>query len=65
MPASLEACHLVHADIEQVQADQIKIYLAATLGDAPKPDWGLKLGWGQYLAGVWISSVWFLCVVPV
>eukprot|EP00775_Hariotina_reticulata_P002715 gene2715-3012_t len=34
----------------KVQADQIKIYLAATLGDAPKPDWGLKLGWGQYLA---------------
>lgn len=34
----------------KVQAEQIKVYLAATLGDAPKPDWGLKHGWGQYLA---------------
>jgi len=35
----------------QIQADDIKVYLAATLGEAPKPDWGLKNGWGQYLAG--------------
>lgn len=35
----------------QVQALDIKVYLAATLGEAPKPDWGLKAGWGQYLAG--------------
>jgi hypothetical protein len=35
----------------QVQADDIKVYIAATLGEAPKPDWGLKNGWGQYLAG--------------
>eukprot|EP00878_Enallax_costatus_P008988 GHUV01009400.1.p1 GENE.GHUV01009400.1~~GHUV01009400.1.p1 ORF type:complete len:380 (+),score=138.05 GHUV01009400.1:813-1952(+) len=34
----------------KVQAEQIKVYLTATLGDAPKPDWGLKQGWGQYLA---------------
>lgn len=34
----------------KVQAEQIKVYLAATLGEAPKPDWGLKNGWGQYLA---------------
>jgi hypothetical protein len=34
----------------KVQADQIKAYLGAILGDAPKPDWGLRDGWGSYLA---------------
>jgi len=31
--------------------DQIKAYLAATLGDAaPRPQWGLPAGWAHYLA---------------
>ena len=36
----------------RISEDQIKHYLAATLGNlAPKPEWGLPQGWGQYLAG--------------
>lgn len=43
----------------KVQAEQIKVYLATTLGEAPMPDWGLKKGWGQYLADLfnWATGV--------
>lgn len=47
----LARCGVSCCAAQQVQADDIKVYLAATLGQAPKPDWGLKNGWGQYLAG--------------
>lgn len=53
-PSLCLSCHFLtptRKHPQQVQADDIKVYLAATLGEAPKPDWGLKNGWGQYLAG--------------
>lgn len=34
----------------RISEEQIKRYLDATLGEAPKPAWGLPDGWGQYLA---------------
>lgn len=55
----LACCGMSCCAPQQVQADDIKVYLAATLGQAPKPDWGLKNGWGQYLAGERLC-VWFL-----
>jgi hypothetical protein len=51
-------CHVAVVWL-QVQADDIKVYIAATLGEAPKPDWGLKNGWGQYLAGVQCHAALF------
>lgn len=38
----------------RISEDQIKTYLKATLGDAPKPIWGVPEGWGQYLADLFI-----------
>mmetsp|Transcript_6450 Transcript_6450/g.11628 ORF Transcript_6450/g.11628 Transcript_6450/m.11628 type:complete len:351 (-) Transcript_6450:561-1613(-) len=35
----------------RISEEQIKYYLDKTLGHAPRPDWGLPRGWGQYLAG--------------
>lgn len=35
----------------RISEDQIKNYLSSTLGDAPRPKWGVPDGWGAYLAG--------------
>ena len=34
----------------RVSEEQIRNYLATSLGEAPQPAWGLPQGWGQYLA---------------
>ena len=36
----------------RLSEDQIKAYLAATLGEAPPPPWGLPEGWPSYLAAL-------------
>ena len=35
----------------RISEEQIKAYLDATLGEAPRPSWGVPQGWGAYLAG--------------
>lgn len=35
----------------RISEDQIKSYLDNTMGDAPRPQWGVPQGWGKYLAG--------------
>ena len=35
----------------RISEEQIKSYLEATLGEAPRPSWGVPQGWGNYLAG--------------
>lgn len=36
----------------RISEEQIKSYLENTLGEAPRPPWGIPEGWGKYLAGV-------------
>jgi hypothetical protein len=36
----------------RISEDQIKSYLENTLGEAPRPPWGIPQGWGKYLAGL-------------
>ena len=38
----------------RISEEQIKAYLEATLGEAPRPQWGVPDGWGSYLAGAGI-----------
>lgn len=40
----------------RISEDQIKSYLDNTMGDAPRPQWGVPQGWGKYLAGAAPSS---------
>ena len=35
----------------RISEEQIKVYLDSTLGDAPRPAWGIPNGWGDYVAG--------------
>ena len=35
----------------RISEEQIKLYLNSTLGDAPRPEWGVPGGWGAYLSG--------------
>lgn len=35
----------------RISEDQIKSYLDNTMGEAPRPPWGVPEGWGKYLAG--------------
>ncbi len=35
----------------RISEEQIKIYLDSTLGEAPRPTWGIPNGWGDYVAG--------------
>ena len=35
----------------RISESQIKHFLDSTLGEAPRPEWGLPNGWGAYLAG--------------
>lgn len=42
----------------RISEEQIKYYLDKTLGHAPRPDWGLPRGWGQYLA---VLFEWATC----
>ena len=35
----------------RISEEQIKSYLDHTLGEAPRPPWGVPGGWGAYLAG--------------
>lgn len=40
----------------RISEEQIKVYLDSTLGDAPRPAWGIPNGWGDYVAGtIWSS----------
>jgi hypothetical protein len=54
MPNSERNLRIAHDDSggNRVSEEQIRRYLEASLGEAPKPEWGLPVGWGQYLAGV-------------
>lgn len=35
----------------RISEDRIKFFLDSTLGEAPRPTWGVPQGWGVYLAG--------------
>ena len=35
----------------RISEERIKYFLDCTLGDAPRPAWGLPNGWGSYLSG--------------
>jgi hypothetical protein len=35
----------------RISEDRIKFFLDSTLGEAPRPSWGVPQGWGQYLSG--------------
>ena len=35
----------------RISEEQIKSYLENTLGEAPRPSWGVPQGWGGYLSG--------------
>ena len=41
----------------RISEEQIKIYLDSTLGEAPRPTWGIPSGWGDYLAGTGCAVV--------
>ena len=36
----------------RVSEAEIRAYLHAALGSAPRPEWGLPEGWGDYLAAL-------------
>ncbi|KAK9846401.1 hypothetical protein WJX81_003049 [Elliptochloris bilobata] len=42
----------------RISEEQIKLYLSSTLGDAPRPEWGVPGGWGTYLSELftWASG---------
>ena len=35
----------------RISEERIKYFLDCTLGEAPRPSWGVPQGWGEYLAG--------------
>ena len=35
----------------RISEERIKYFLDSTLGEAPRPAWGVPQGWGEYLAG--------------
>ena len=35
----------------RISEERIKYFLDSTLGEAPRPSWGVPQGWGEYLAG--------------
>ena len=35
----------------RISEERIKYFLDCTLGDAPRPSWGVPQGWGSYLSG--------------
>lgn len=35
----------------RISEERIKSFLDNTLGEAPRPSWGVPHGWGQYLSG--------------
>ncbi|KAK9842895.1 hypothetical protein WJX74_004055 [Apatococcus lobatus] len=43
----------------RISEEQIKVYLDSTLGDAPRPAWGIPNGWGDYVAVLfsWATGV--------
>ncbi|CAK0749175.1 hypothetical protein CVIRNUC_001890 [Coccomyxa viridis] len=42
----------------RISEERIKYFLDCTLGEAPRPSWGVPQGWGEYLAELftWISE---------
>ncbi len=36
----------------RISEDRIKYFLDSTLGEAPRPTWGVPQGWGTYLSGL-------------
>ena len=46
----------------RISEEQIKGYLDSTLGEAPRPTWGVPGGWGEYLAGG--LPIWYFSLPP-
>ena len=40
----------------RISEERIKYFLDSTLGDAPRPTWGVPQGWGVYLSGTDLCS---------